>query len=81
MCISESECRTPTVSLPASFSLAGRRHMIAALHRLAALHPGPLPDKMAAFGIAGGAGGGLKRLFMTHPPLEERIASLENADK
>ena len=61
--------------------LAGRRHMIAALHRLAALHPGPLPDKMAAFGIAGGAGGGLKRLFMTHPPLEERIAALENADK
>ncbi|WP_439496092.1 protease HtpX [Bosea sp. (in: a-proteobacteria)] len=61
--------------------LAGRRPMIAALHRLAALHPGPLPDKMAAFGIAGGAGGGLKRLFMTHPPLKERIAALENADK
>lgn len=62
-------------------ALAGRRHMIAALRRLAALHPGPLPDKMAAFGIAGGAGGGLKRLLMTHPPLEERIAALENADK
>ena len=30
----------------------------------------PLPDKMAAFGIAGGGAGGLKRLFMTHPPLE-----------
>ena len=29
-----------------------------------------------AFGIAGGGGGGLKRLFMTHPPLEERIAAL-----
>ncbi len=29
---------------------------------------------MAAFGISGGGGGGLKRLFMTHPPLEERIA-------
>jgi heat shock protein HtpX len=31
---------------------------------------------MAAFGIAGGAGNGLKRLFMSHPPLEERIAAL-----
>ena len=50
--------------------------MIAALERLNGLHPPALPDKMAAFGIAGGAGGGLKRLFMTHPPLEERIAAL-----
>lgn len=60
-------------------NLAGRRHMIAALERLAGLHPQPLPDKMAAFGIAGGVGGGLKRLFMTHPPLEERIAALKAA--
>ena len=57
-------------------SLAGRQNMIAALERLNSLHPQPLPDKMAAFGIAGGGGGGLKRLFMTHPPLEERIAAL-----
>jgi len=57
--------------------LAGRQNMIAALQRLAALHPAPLPDKMAAFGIAGGIGSGLKRLFMTHPPLEERIAALQ----
>ncbi len=57
-------------------SLAGKAAMIAALERLASLHPHPLPDKMAAFGIAGGAGAGLKRLFMTHPPLEERIAAL-----
>ena len=57
-------------------NLAGRRNMIAALERLNGLHPPALPDKMAAFGIAGGAGGGLKRLFMTHPPLEERIAAL-----
>ncbi len=57
-------------------SLAGRKNMIAALQRLSALHPQPLPDRMAAFGIAGGGGGGLKRLFMTHPPLEERIATL-----
>jgi heat shock protein HtpX len=57
-------------------SLAGRQNMIAALERLNSLHPQPLPEKMAAFGIAGGVGGGLKRLFMTHPPLEERIATL-----
>ena len=60
-------------------NLAGRRNMIAALERLAGLHPQPLPDKMAAFGIAGGVGSGLKRLFMTHPPLEERIAALRAA--
>lgn len=60
-------------------SLAGRQNMIAALERLNSLHPQPLPDKMAAFGIAGGGGGGLKRLFMTHPPLEERIAALRAA--
>ena len=60
-------------------NLAGRRNMIAALERLAGLHPQPLPDKMAAFGIAGGVGSGLKRLFMTHPPLEERIAALKAA--
>jgi heat shock protein HtpX len=59
-------------------SLAGRQNMIAALERLNSLHPQPLPDKMAAFGIAGGVGGGLKRLFMTHPPLEERIATLRS---
>ena len=57
-------------------SLAGRGAMIAALERLGSLHPQPLPDKMAAFGIAGGGAHGLKRLFMTHPPLEERIAAL-----
>jgi heat shock protein HtpX len=58
-------------------SLAGRKNMIAALQRLNSLHAGPLPEKMAAFGIAGGGGGGLKRLLMTHPPLEERIAALQ----
>jgi len=60
--------------------LAGRRNMINALKRLQSLHPAPLPDKMAAFGIAGGGSRGLKRLFMTHPPLEERIAALEASD-
>ena len=62
-------------------SLAGRRNMISALERLNSLHPQPLPEKMAAFGIAGGVGSGLKRLFMTHPPLEERIAALKAAEK
>ena len=60
-------------------SLAGRENMIAALQRLNSLHPAPLPEKMAAFGIAGGGGAGIKRLFMTHPPLEERIAALKAA--
>jgi heat shock protein HtpX len=58
-------------------NLAGRQNMIAALERLNSLHPAPLPEKMAAFGIAGGVGSGIKRLFMTHPPLEERIAALK----
>jgi heat shock protein HtpX len=58
-------------------TLAGRHNMIAALQRLQQTHAGPLPEKLAAFGIAGGGGmSGLKRLFMTHPPLEERIAAL-----
>jgi heat shock protein HtpX len=56
--------------------LAGRESMIGALQRLQQRHAGPLPEKMAAFGIQGGVGAGLKRLFMTHPPLEERIAAL-----
>jgi len=60
-------------------TLAGRQKMIGALQALQRAHPAPLPDKMAAFGISGGMGGGLKRLFMTHPPLEERIAALQAA--
>ena len=57
-------------------TLAGREKMIGALQRLGGLHPQPLPEQMAAFGIAGELGKGLKRLFTTHPPLEERIAAL-----
>jgi len=57
--------------------LAGRSNMIAALERLGSLHPQPLPDKMAAFGISGTVAGGIKRLFMTHPPMAERIAALK----
>lgn len=57
-------------------TLAGRQNMIAALERLQRVHSEPLPDKMAAFGISGGKSG-LTQLFMTHPPLEERIAALQ----
>jgi heat shock protein HtpX len=61
-------------------TLAGRQAMIGALERLQQRHSGALPDKMAAFGIAGGPKpGGLKRLFMSHPPLDERIAALRNS--
>jgi heat shock protein HtpX len=57
--------------------LAGANKMIAALERLkAASEPVPLPDQLAAFGMSGRAGSGIARLFMTHPPLEERIAAL-----
>lgn len=57
--------------------LAGRAKMIAALERLSRGHSEPLPDKMAAFGISGGRASGLKKLFMTHPPLSERIEALK----
>jgi heat shock protein HtpX len=59
--------------------LEGRDSMIGALERLRQQHPQPLPDQMAAFGISGTLGQGLKRLLMTHPPLEERIAALRAA--
>jgi heat shock protein HtpX len=57
--------------------LAGTSSMIDALNELKRVHE-PLPtQQLAAFGIAGGdIGSGLKRLFMSHPPLDERIAAL-----
>jgi heat shock protein HtpX len=57
--------------------LAGTPKMIAALEELKQVHE-PLPSQqLAAFGIAdGGAAGGLRRLLMSHPPLDERIAAL-----
>lgn len=59
-------------------SLAGRQKMIAALERLKLnQEQAALPKSVAAFGISGG--GGLGRLFMTHPPLEERIEALRRA--
>jgi len=57
---------------------AGTGNMIAALERLKLASNEPLPSQLNAFGIKGGAGSGLKRLFMSHPPLEERIAALQN---
>ena len=61
-------------------SLAGRDKMIGALQALQRAHePHDLPGEFAAFGIAGGLGSGLKKLFMTHPPLEQRIAALQAA--
>ena len=60
--------------------LAGREPMIGALDRLRqASGQTPLPDQMAAFGISGSTRRGLMRLFMTHPPLEERIERLRQA--
>jgi heat shock protein HtpX len=59
-------------------TLEGREPMIGALERLREQHPRPLPDQMSAFGISGTIGQGLKRLLMTHPPLEERIAALRS---
>jgi heat shock protein HtpX len=57
--------------------LAGSGKMIAALEALRRAHePAQLPNQMAAFGISGRPAGGFMRLFMSHPPLEERIEAL-----
>ena len=57
--------------------LAGREKMIGALRALQRGHDAQdLPGQLAAFGINGG---GMSRLFMSHPPLEERIAALQNS--
>ena len=61
-------------------NLAGRDKMIAALKRLQSIHePSHLPDQMVAFGINGGLAKGMRKLFMSHPPLSERIAALQQA--
>jgi heat shock protein HtpX len=61
-------------------SLAGRNKMVAALQALQrGGKPHDLPGEFAAFGISGGLGTGIKKLFMSHPPLDERIAALRAA--
>jgi heat shock protein HtpX len=59
--------------------LCGRQNMIGALAALGRTHAGSLPARMAAFGISGRVGQGMRRLFMSHPPIEERIAALQAA--
>ena len=60
--------------------LAGREKMIAALQRLSMTYgESTLPKTVQAFGISGAVGHGLRRLFLSHPPLEERIQALQNA--
>ena len=60
--------------------LGSRQGMINALQRLKAETnvPNQLPESMQAFGITGGKRSGIKALFMTHPPLDDRIAALNN---
>jgi heat shock protein HtpX len=59
--------------------LASRDKMIGALEALKRAHePSQLPQQMAAFGINGGLASGFKKLFMSHPPLDERIAALKS---
>lgn len=60
--------------------LAGRDKMISALEALGRQHDGTvLPKSMQAFGIAGGRMSGFAKLFMSHPPIEARIAALREA--
>ncbi len=65
----------------AGAQLAGRGAMIAALERLMQEQnqPNDMPGEMTAFGIKGGLKQGMAKLFMTHPPLERRIAALREA--
>ena len=64
----------------AGAQFAGRNAMISALQRLKVNHgESSLPNTIAAFGISGPLAEGIKRLFMSHPPLDERIAALQNA--
>jgi len=62
----------------AGAQFAGRGAMISALQRLKVNHgESTLPNTIAAFGISGPLAEGFKRLFMSHPPLDERIAALQ----
>jgi heat shock protein HtpX len=57
--------------------LAGAGNMIDALQMLKRSQGEPMPQQLQAFGINTGTSGGIMRLFMTHPPLDERIAALK----
>jgi heat shock protein HtpX len=58
--------------------LAGTVSMIGALETLKRSHGEPMPPQMRAFGINTGDSGGFMQLFMSHPPLESRIAALRS---
>ena len=60
-----------------SVKLNGRQPMINALARLDRGAPAQLPESLEAFGISGKRGAGLQRLFMSHPPIAERIDALQ----
>ena len=60
-----------------SAQLNGKQAMINALARLDRGTPAQLPESLEAFGISGRRGGGLKALFMSHPPIADRIAALK----
>jgi heat shock protein HtpX len=57
--------------------LTGAANMIDALQMLKRSHGAPMPQQLQAFGINTGSEAGFMRLFMTHPPLDERIAALK----
>jgi heat shock protein HtpX len=62
-----------------SAALVGKQPMINALARLGGASADSLPESLQAFGISGGRGRNLLgRLFMSHPPIEERIAALQS---
>lgn len=62
-------------------TLAGKQKMIAALERLKMQHSNEeLPDQLEAFGISGGRKGAMKKLFRSHPDLDERIRALQQLD-
>jgi heat shock protein HtpX len=60
-----------------SGALVGNGRMIKALEALQRDRPGtPLPEQVNAMGIRASGTGGIKKLLMTHPPIEDRIAAL-----
>ena len=67
----------------AGAKLAGRQNMIGALRRLQAEQdiPKDMPKELTAFAISGDVKDKLSRAFMTHPPLAERIAALQQASR